>query len=111
MTKDDIIRLAREAGFADGLAEILGLQAFANFASLVSAHAMAQPCCGKFATCQRLCMPKGAAVERETIAQMFDAIPELVTFARRGDGGCIMCGFSKSHAAEAIRARSNHDQL
>jgi len=45
------------------------------------------------------------AVEREAIAQMFDAVPELVPFARRGDGGCIMCGFSTSHAATAIRAR------
>jgi hypothetical protein len=43
--------------------------------------------------------------EREAIAQMFDTAPELVPFARRGDGGCIMCGFSTSHAATAIRAR------
>jgi hypothetical protein len=31
MTKDDIIKLAREAGFADGVAEIVGLEGFANF--------------------------------------------------------------------------------
>jgi hypothetical protein len=31
MTKDDIIRMAREAGFADGVAEIVGLEGFANF--------------------------------------------------------------------------------
>ena len=38
MTKDDIIRMAREAGFADGVAEIVGLAGFANFANLVAAH-------------------------------------------------------------------------
>ena len=37
MTKDDIIRIAREAGFADGAAEIVGLAGFANFAKLVAA--------------------------------------------------------------------------
>ena len=37
MNKDDIIRMAREAGFVDGMAEILGLVAFANFAALVAA--------------------------------------------------------------------------
>ena len=103
MNKDDIIRLAREAGLQPYYDE--QEPAIERFANLVAAHAMAQPCCGNFATCQQACMPKGAAVERETIAQMFDAIPELVSFARRGDGRCIMCGFSKSHAAKAIRAR------
>ena len=48
MTKDDIIKLAREAGFADGVAEIVGLAGFANFAALV------------------------AAAEREACAAMFD---------------------------------------
>ena len=38
MTKDDIIRMAREAGFADGVAEIVGLEGFANFANLIAAH-------------------------------------------------------------------------
>ena len=37
MTKEDIIRMAREAGFADGVAEIVGLAGFANFANLVAA--------------------------------------------------------------------------
>jgi hypothetical protein len=31
VTKDDIIRMAREAGFADGVAEIVGLEGFANY--------------------------------------------------------------------------------
>jgi hypothetical protein len=37
MTRDDIIRMAREAGFADGIAEIMGLEGFYNFAALVAA--------------------------------------------------------------------------
>jgi len=35
--KEDIIRMAREAGFADGVAEIVGLEGFARFAALVAA--------------------------------------------------------------------------
>ena len=38
MTRDDIIKMAREAGFADGVAEIMGLEGFARFAALVAAH-------------------------------------------------------------------------
>jgi hypothetical protein len=37
MTRDDIIRMAREAGFADGVVEIVGLEGFARFAALVAA--------------------------------------------------------------------------
>ena len=35
MIRDDIIKWAREAGFADGVAEIVGLEGFARFAALV----------------------------------------------------------------------------
>ena len=34
-SKEDIIRMAREAGFADGVAEIVGLEGFKRFAELV----------------------------------------------------------------------------
>ena len=47
MDRDDIIKMAREAGFADGVAEIMGLEGFARFAALVAAHereACAQVC-------------------------------------------------------------------
>ena len=37
MTKEDIIRMAREAGFADGVVDIVGAEGFANFAALVAA--------------------------------------------------------------------------
>ena len=36
MTRDDIARMAKEAGFADGMAEIMGLEGFYNFAALVA---------------------------------------------------------------------------
>jgi hypothetical protein len=38
MTKEDIIRMAREAGFADGVVDIVGFEGFVNFANLVAAH-------------------------------------------------------------------------
>ena len=38
MTRDDIIRMAREAGFADGVVDIVGAEGFANFAALVAEH-------------------------------------------------------------------------
>ena len=38
MDRDTIIRLAREAGFADGVVEIVGLEGFSQFAALVAAH-------------------------------------------------------------------------
>ena len=37
MNRDDITRMAREAGFVDGVAEIVGLEGFARFAALVAA--------------------------------------------------------------------------
>jgi hypothetical protein len=36
MNRDDIIKMAREAGFADGVAEIVGLEGFARFAAIVA---------------------------------------------------------------------------
>ena len=38
MDREDIIRMAREAGFADGVVDIVGFEGFANFAALVAAH-------------------------------------------------------------------------
>ena len=38
MDRDTIIRLAREAGFADGVVEIVGLEGFSRFAALVAEH-------------------------------------------------------------------------
>ncbi len=47
------------------------------------------------------------AAERDAIAQMFEAAPELVPFAKNDRGGCITCGFTPGRAAKAIRARGN----
>jgi hypothetical protein len=90
MTKDDIIRMAREAGFErlgtyasfgeDWVAFTESLEAFAH---LVAKH------------------------EREAIAQMFEASPELISFAQNDQGGCIICGLNPKIAAKAIRARGN----
>ena len=38
MNRDDITRMAREAGFADGVVDIVGFDGFVNFANLVAAH-------------------------------------------------------------------------
>ena len=38
MDKEDIIRMAREAGFADGVVDIVGFEGFFHFANLVAAH-------------------------------------------------------------------------
>jgi hypothetical protein len=78
MTQDDIMKLARKAGLythKDVQPEIL---AFANLA---------------------------AAAEREAIAQMFEASPELVRLAQNDQGGCVICGLNPKIAVKAIRAR------
>jgi hypothetical protein len=48
-----------------------------------------------------------AAAEREAIAQMFEALPELVRIAQNDWGGCIICGLNPRTEAKAIRARGN----
>jgi hypothetical protein len=50
---------------------------------------------------------RGAAAEREAIAQMIEDAPELVEYAKNDKGGCLMCGFTPKMAAAAIRARGN----
>jgi len=46
MTREDIIRMAREAGFADGVVDIVGFGGFEAFAALVAAHEREE--CAKF---------------------------------------------------------------
>ena len=46
-----------------------------------------------------------AAAEREAIAQMFEASPELISFAQNDQGGCVICGLNPKIAVKAIRAR------
>ena len=80
MNADDIIRMAREAGpLTQGPFD----EWCKRFAALVAAH------------------------EREAIAEMFEASPELVRLAQNGQGGCIICGLNPKTEAKAIRARGN----
>jgi hypothetical protein len=78
MTQDDIIRMAREAGpLTQGPFD----EWCKRFANLV------------------------AAAEREAIAKMFEASPELISFAQNDQGGCVICGLNPKIAVKAIRAR------
>ena len=84
MTRDDIIKLAREAGLVDYCdleGDSVGLLALVTL-------------------CQDV-----AAAEREAIAKMIEDAPALVKFATNDHGGCLMCGFTPKLAAAAIRAR------
>jgi len=38
MNRENIIRMAREVGFADGVVDIVGFDGFVNFTNLVAAH-------------------------------------------------------------------------
>ena len=84
--KNDIIRMAREAGIeewwdsGDERWEVL-LEHLERFYNLAVQH------------------------ERETIAKMFGPEMELVAFAKNDQGGCLCCGFTPKMAAAAIRAR------
>jgi len=94
MTTDDIIRMAQEVGLCN---EVGGIEGDAG-----SYYSYTE----EIRSLWQAAFKAGTAVERETIAQLFDAIPELVMPARRDDGVCIICGFSPKRAAEAIRART-----
>jgi len=84
MTQDEIILMADASGIAyygiskDREKFIYYLEAFANLV---------------------------AAAEREAIAQMFEALPELISFAQNDQGGCVICGLNPKIAVKAIRAR------
>lgn len=85
MTKDDIIRMAHEAGLASypgWVTDGEGLENLERFAALV------------------------AASEREAIAQMIEDAPTLVDFAKNELDGCLICGFTPNLFAATIRARA-----
>jgi len=91
MTRDDIIRMAREAGLAPicsacdepdvSYAYEDWDEELEHFAALV------------------------AAAEREAIAQMVEDAPPLAEFVKNDKGGCMVCGSTPKLAAAAIRAR------
>lgn len=84
MTKDDIIRMAREADLTDGIELQREIDAVMRFAELV------------------------AAAEREAIARMIEDSPPMVSFSQNEMGGCVVCGFTPKLAALTIRARGLH---
>lgn len=82
MTEDDVIRMAREAGWGFGNSRDSDfVKAQLRFAELV------------------------AAAEREAIAQMIEDAPPLVEFVTNEQGGCLVCGFTPKLAALTIRER------
>jgi hypothetical protein len=108
MTKDDIIRMAREAGF-------LGYESRAeemhNFAALVVAplQERIQLLYEQLNEAEKQLGQQykmGMEAEREAIAQMVENAPPLAAFAN-DNGGCVTCGFTPKLAARAIRARGN----
>jgi len=83
MIRDDIMKLAREAGFADGVAEIVGLEGFARFAKLVYEKAWADTALAATHTVTDAAIAK----EREACAKVCDKL------------------WNAAECAEAIRAR------
>jgi hypothetical protein len=101
MTRDDIIKLAREAAqmpqWSDRAVEVYGLRDMAmleRFAALVAVHSLVEPCCQQFDKCQKVCMPRAAAAEREACAKECEH-----TAVRMGSE------WMAHHCAAAIRAR------
>lgn len=91
MTREDIIRMAREAGFdMSPISSVV--PKLERFAALVATHALVEPCCGNYDQCQKVCMPRAAAAEREACAR----ICEIQSW----DGP-----LAADDIAEAIRAR------
>jgi hypothetical protein len=86
MTRDDIIRMAREAGLLP------------HPENIVYQDPMFE---GRIKTFAALV----AAAEREAIAQMIEDAPPLVEFSQNDKGGCMVCGFTPKLASAAIRAR------
>jgi hypothetical protein len=93
-----VIEMAREAGFAEGIAEIVGLHGFERFAELVRADEREKykwdvHSCGP--TCQRyacVAMREAVEAEREACAKVVESHGTW---------------FTTETVAAAIRARSN----
>lgn len=86
MTREDIIRMAREA-CGDEQDPFVSEWITFDYAELERFAALV------------------AAAEREAIAQMIEDAPKLVEFAANEHGGCLVCGFTPKLAVAAIRAR------
>jgi hypothetical protein len=106
MTRDDVIRMAREAGLPVHWVTETGVIKWSDlerFAALVTDHAHVEPCCQKFDVCQKVCMPRAAAAEREACAKVCDAVAKEMDDQGEGPTGYISW---VEDCATAIRARS-----
>jgi hypothetical protein len=96
------MELAREAGFADGIAEFIGLTTFYAFAKLVREEATAEANAKANASWTLMC-EKMVAIERETCARLCDVGVDTKHPAVKGH---IMKNFGASSTlAAAIRSR------
>ena len=131
MNKDDIIRMAREAGFGgflephwdlrEELVHLAALVAAAEREKVAAWMMQRSYATGHGDTIEDLlkelewqiaenwtnALVKGVEGEREAIAQIIEDAPELVPSAKNDHGGCVICGFDSKFAASYIRARGN----
>ena len=131
MTRDDIIRMAREAGFGgflephwdlrEELVHLAALVAAAEREKVAAWMMQRSYATGHGDTIEDLlkelewqiaenwtnALVKGVEEEREAIAKMIEDAPELVPLAKNDQGGCVICGFDPKFAAAFIRARGN----
>ena len=70
MNRDDILRMAREAGFELDCCSLEWHGRIERFAAIVAVHSLVEPCCQQFDKCQKVCMPRAAAAERKRIADI-----------------------------------------
>lgn len=78
MNRDDIIRMAREAGFVDGAVDIIGFDGFANFAELVAAAERKRMEIDSIHTCHAECQRPACAATRKAVAREREACAEMV---------------------------------
>lgn len=109
MNKDEIIRMAREAGGyptapTDRALLIFSESHLERFAKLIR-----DDYSNKHAQLWLKRIDEAVKAEREEIAKMFDEPMRLVPFVQNHEGGCMICGFTPKRAAEVIRKRGEND--
>ena len=78
MNQDDIIRMAREAGFVDGVVDIMGFDGFANFAALVASAERQRMEIDSIHTCHDECQRPACVAVREAVKAEREACTQLV---------------------------------
>ncbi len=94
MNRDDIIRMAREAGFVDGAVDIIGFDGFANFAALVASAERQRMGIDSIHTCHDECQRPACVAVREAVKAEREACARIAFNAK-----------TYIEAAAAIRAR------